>query len=169
MEHIRVASGASNGSIYHHFGSKQAIALELYEEGRRRYETDMLAALHRETAPEAGVRALVAGHLRWGQAHRDWSLLLTRLGTADIAGEFPERIATLHAGFAKAVHAWFAPFIRRRLVADLPPEIFLLQALGPGMAFARLWLAGATALDVKAAARLLANAAWKSLRGSASP
>src|SRR5262245_26592217 len=65
MENIRDASGASHGSIYHHFGSKEAIALALYEEGMHDYQDAVLTQLAKQTTVEDGIRALIATHLRW--------------------------------------------------------------------------------------------------------
>ncbi|MBI5801642.1 MAG: TetR/AcrR family transcriptional regulator [Verrucomicrobia bacterium] len=163
LQQIRLASGASHGSIYHHFGSKQAIARELYEEGRRQYTQHMLAALRRQQSPEAAVRVLVTEHLRWTRLHRDWTLFLTRIATAEVNAEMRGRMMELDAEFADAVHEWFAPFIRKRLIVRLPAELLVLQLFGPCIAFARRWIGGMASTGIRSAERLLADAAWHAL------
>src|SRR3982074_2149649 len=66
IEEIRTRSGASIGSIYHHFGSKEQSAAELYVGGLRAYQQGFGRVLeeHADDA-EAGIRAVVRHHLRW--------------------------------------------------------------------------------------------------------
>jgi AcrR family transcriptional regulator len=66
VEEICGRSGASVGSVYHHFGSKEGLAGAVYEAALSGYQSSFLAALEEHPADaEAGVRAMVAAHLRW--------------------------------------------------------------------------------------------------------
>src|SRR5919199_2136738 len=65
IEEIRAVSGASTGSIYHHFGGKEQLAAALYVEGLRDYQERFLAVLRAGAGAEATVRGIVTGHLRW--------------------------------------------------------------------------------------------------------
>jgi AcrR family transcriptional regulator len=79
VEEIRRRSGASIGSIYHHFGGKEGIAAELYVEGLRGYQEGFLRALEagdgsepggggagaERAGAETGIRGLVSHHLSW--------------------------------------------------------------------------------------------------------
>ena len=76
VEDVRRLSGASVGSIYHHFGGKEGLAAALYVEALRSYQDGFLAVLEREQEAERGVRALVRHHLRWVAAHPDLARLL---------------------------------------------------------------------------------------------
>ncbi|MDZ4288219.1 MAG: TetR/AcrR family transcriptional regulator [Prosthecobacter sp.] len=163
LQQIRLASGASHGSIYHHFGSKQAIALELYEEGRRNYAEHIRVALRRQETAEGAVRMLVAEHLHWTRTHRNWALFLTRIATAEVDDTMRERLIETDAEFAAEVHQWFAPFMQKGMIVRLPPELLVLQLFGPCRAYARLWLAGRASQDIKSAVRLLAEGAWRAL------
>lgn len=69
VEHSTIAeicrlSGVSNGSVFHHFGSKEAIALEIFLAVRRDYWQQVLAAMEAcaevPDAAEASVRAAFA-------------------------------------------------------------------------------------------------------------
>ena len=48
VDDVRRLSGASVGSIYHHFGDKEGLAAALYVEGLRSYQEGFLAVLERE-------------------------------------------------------------------------------------------------------------------------
>src|SRR5689334_13103758 len=62
IEHIRDASGASFGSIYHHFGSKQAIAAALYVEGLHELDLALSAARESQANVRDGLKAQVQGY-----------------------------------------------------------------------------------------------------------
>src|ERR1700692_544606 len=83
IEQIRQASGASLGSIYHHFGSKEAIALAVYAGAVQEYQAHVLQQLRAANSAQAGVRAMVTAHLEWNEANANLSLYLTRVEMAD--------------------------------------------------------------------------------------
>src|SRR3954451_5869963 len=64
LDDIREGSGASIGSIYHHFGDKEGIAAALYAQLLAEWQDGFVAAL-RGRGAERGVRAAVDHHLRW--------------------------------------------------------------------------------------------------------
>src|SRR3954452_639361 len=64
LDDIREGSGASIGSIYHHFGDKEGIASALYAQLLAEWQDGFVAAL-RGRGAERGVRAAVDHHLRW--------------------------------------------------------------------------------------------------------
>ena len=62
MDDLRRRSGASIGSIYHHFGTKEVVAAALYAGGLRDYQGGYLRELERHTDAQAAVRAVVEYH-----------------------------------------------------------------------------------------------------------
>src|SRR3954451_20796575 len=60
IDDVRERSGASVGSIYHHYGSKEGIAAALFVEGMRSYQHGAVAALRAK-----GVRGFVKRHVGW--------------------------------------------------------------------------------------------------------
>src|SRR3954471_14596924 len=68
LDDIRERSGASIGSIYHHFGDKEGIAASLYAQLLGEWQRGFVNALRAKGA-EAGVRAAVDYHLRWAARH----------------------------------------------------------------------------------------------------
>src|SRR5664279_3306373 len=80
IEGIRNRSGASVGSIYHHFGSKEELAATLYVEGLRSYQEGFVAALDAAGSTQAGVEDAVRHHLAWIVDHHELAgfLLLER-------------------------------------------------------------------------------------------
>src|SRR5258708_34700305 len=70
MEDIRKLSGASTGSIYHHFSNKELLARALYLEGRTSLNAALSASLI-EQAPREGIESLVQTFLAWVEHHAD--------------------------------------------------------------------------------------------------
>src|ERR671914_2892020 len=68
---IRKRAGASTGSIYHHFKSKEQIAASLYLQGVVETQEAGLRALLRTKSGEAGVAAQVRSYIDWVVAHPD--------------------------------------------------------------------------------------------------
>src|SRR5664279_1260174 len=88
IEDVKKRSGASVGSIYHHFGGKDGIAVALYVEILRGYQAGVLRALGRAPDAEGGVRALVRHHLRWVERNPERARFLLQGGaTREHAGE----------------------------------------------------------------------------------
>lgn len=53
------ASGVSNGSVFHHFGSKDAIALQVYIAARAHFWDRVIGAMEAETSALDGLEACV--------------------------------------------------------------------------------------------------------------
>src|SRR4051812_22348649 len=152
IDEICRRSGASNGSVYHHFGSKDGIAAELTARFLADYQRGFLQAL-REGAARHGVRAAVAHHLRWVVAHPDWARFLLRHAAGG------ERLVALNRAFYADVEAWFA----RHRMRDLPLDVRAAILIGPAQEVSRAWLDGRTATPPDEAADALGEAAWRAL------
>ncbi len=164
IEQIRDTSGVSHGSIYHHFGSKAAIALALYEEGMHDYRETVLSRLTRQATAEQGIRAIVEAHLEWTANDPARSLYLTRVASADVAGETAARIDAVNREFFHAVGGWLAPFAERGTIMAAVPELSVALILGPAAHLCRHWLAGRVTGDLLSFSNELANAAWQAMR-----
>jgi len=165
IEDIRAKSGASIGSIYHHFRSKENLAATLYVEGLRDYQAGLLRALRRCRSAETGIRAVVAYHLAWIRRHANWARYLLQMREAGFMTAAEEAIRELNRAFLRDVDAWFAPYVRSGAVIRLPPGLFTAIVLGPAQMFARNWVAGRTSVTLEHAARVLGEAAAKATRG----
>jgi AcrR family transcriptional regulator len=166
LKDIRKRSGASTGSIYHHFASKEGLGAALYVEGLRDYQRGLVRELARHGNAERGVKSIVAYHLRWVERHPEWArFLLTMRQTEFVAAAEPE-IAELNRALAREVLAWFAPHVDGGTVARLPFDLSIAILVGPSQEFARHWLAGTSRTTIRKAARSLAEAAWQAVRGS---
>jgi AcrR family transcriptional regulator len=160
---IRRRSGASVGSIYHHFGDKEGIASALHLEGLIDYQGGFLAALTGATGARDGVERGVRHHVQWIARHPDRArfMLLGRDAGLTLATERPLR--ELNRRFFGAVQRWVAPLVENGELRELSPEVLTALWIGPSQELARHWLAGRTRVNPAEAAPVLAEAAWKSM------
>jgi AcrR family transcriptional regulator len=167
IDDIRARSGASIGSIYHHFGDKASLAATLYEEALAQYREGMLARAERATSARSLVRGIVVYHLEWAATHPVLARYLMRNRHADgvLARDAALRQGTV--AFLRAMHAHLTPHVDRGEVVRMPASLYSLVLLGPAHEMLRRWLAGELALDPRSVANTLADLAWKALRADA--
>jgi AcrR family transcriptional regulator len=157
---IRRASGASVGSLYHHFGGKDRIAAALYVDGLAGYQAGFLAALREHDDARAAVEALVGHHLAWVREHPDLARFILAVGETEVLAAAAPELRRRNRAFFAAVGHWFAG---RPELPDLPSDLLESLLLGPTQEFARHWLAGRAATTPERAEPVLAAAAWRAL------
>ena len=164
IDDVRARSGASVGSIYHHFGGKEGLAAALYVEAMRSYQQGVLAELDRDRSARAAVHALVRHHLRWIADHPDLAryLFTQREPEVLLASQAPLR--ELNRELFARVRGWIDEQARTGAIRRLPFDVFHAVVLGPAQEFARHWLAGRAETSLAAAERSLAAAAWNAVR-----
>lgn len=142
IEMIRAASGASTGSLYHHFGNKERIAAEVYVEGLRRFRLRQADYLARAQTLEEGIRALVHAHVDWIVAEPDWAGYLFNhrgvLAQGGLEAEYREELR----GSQAPVAAWFLARLPAGQRLRWPAEAYVSLLVGPVHDYARHWLAG---------------------------
>ena len=158
IDDVRARSGASVGSIYHHFGGKDGIAAALYVEILRDYQAGVLRALGRSADAEDGVRALVRGHLRWVERNPERARFLLQGGAARAAAG--DELRALNRELSAALADWVES---RPEIRPLPREVFYAAVIGPAQELSRHWLAGRVDSLSKLEAEL-ATAAWRAVR-----
>lgn len=164
IEEIRQRSGASIGSIYHHFGGKEGLAAELYVHGLRGYQEGLLSVIERRDDPESAVRGVVRHHLRWVERNPRLAQFLMGRRETELRLVTEARVRELNRGFFPRVTAWVERHVREGTLRPLPADLWEPVLLGPSQEFARLWLAGRTRSSLRRAERELADATWDAVR-----
>jgi AcrR family transcriptional regulator len=151
-------SGASVGSLYHHFGGKDELAQELYLETLRDYQRGFLAVLRRESDPELGIKGLVRHHLRWVRRNPERARYLLRGRPRE-----NDALRDVNRELFRATAAWLEPHVEAGRVRRLPLDLTYAILAGPAQEFSRHWLAGRMRTPAREAERELADAAWRAL------
>lgn len=142
IEMIRAASGASTGSLYHHFGNKERIAAEVYMEGMRRFRIAQQDYVQRAASLEEGIRAIVHAHVDWISANPDWARYLFNhrgvLEKAGVLAGYGEELRASQEGLAQ----WFQARMPVGQRLRWPQQAYVSLLVGPVHDYARHWLAG---------------------------
>ena len=165
MEDIRKLSGASTGSIYHHFSNKEMLARALYLEGRSSLNAALFASLTANTLRE-GIEALVHAYLNWFEQHADLGQYLLQAGESEYLSAYIKvlrqktRTMLPTERLSGQVLQWLAPYISDGSVVNLPQSLYIPLILGPSREFVRIWLRTRQPAEIQEIREPLAKAAW---------
>ena len=160
---LRVAR-CSVGSLYHHFGSKEGIAEELFIDGIERFNRGLLRRLKASRGAEESVRAVVYFYCDWTVRNR---ALASYLHSRDIdfSEEARNRLKAIYRDYLGEVFEWFAPFVADGAMRRLPREVYVPLISGPIQEYVRRWLSGHHERSPVALKALFADAAWNAVKG----
>jgi AcrR family transcriptional regulator len=164
IEEIRAASGASTGSIYHHFRGKEELAADLYVEGLRHYQRSFLDALRGGGGAESTVRAIVVNHLRWVQGNRDMARYLLSSREAEVVRATDGELRAMNRAVIGATRKWIERETEAGALRALPTVLYYALLIGPAQEFARQWVRGGDRGAMDDALRHLPAAAWRAVR-----
>ena len=164
IEDVRRRSGASVGSLYHRFGSKEGIAAAVYLDALADYQREFVATLARARGASGGVKAAVRMHLRWVRQNPDRARFLFAVAGADVRRAARPELRELNDSFFAYVEAWLGPHVDAREIRSASMDVVYALWLGPSQELARLWLARGGHGTLRGETTLLADAAWRSLR-----
>lgn len=164
IEMVRARSGASVGSLYHHFGSKEGIVAALYFEALGEQTEAIQAQIEAAGANvREGVRGIVLGYVDWVEAHPQRARFLFQSRAFVAKGPQAEGLVERAVGRYQALLAWFEPHRQAGVLQDIPCEIYPSLVIGPAQSYCRAWLSGATSRQPSLYREVLADAAWRSV------
>jgi len=161
IEHIRCRSGASTGSIYHHFGNKEGIAGALYLHGKALYWDGVFQVLEKAQTGEELIKGVVHHHLDWTEAHPGWARYLLYMRRDAVIKEAEAELRRLTAETLSKVGTIVRPFVERGEIAPYPKELYIPLLIGPAQEVIRHWLAGRSNTPPSQIKDTLAEAAWR--------
>ncbi|WP_164021305.1 TetR/AcrR family transcriptional regulator [Pyxidicoccus trucidator] len=163
IEDIRKVSGASVGSVYHHFGAKEGIAVALYIDCLRQHQEALRARLEREHDAEGFVRAVVTHHIAWSRANPEAARYLIQMRRDEAVSAAEPEVQEATGGFVRDGYARLKEYAKEGHLLRLPTTAYLPLLIGPAQELLRYWASGRGELKA-GIEKVLADAAWKSLR-----
>jgi len=164
---IRERSGASTGSIYHHFQSKEQLGAAVYLEGILDWQAGFIHELEQHQDAKEGILAIVRFHLDWVRRNPDWYRYLFQMRRLEFMSSVEDEIKRVNDRFFRRVATWFKQHIQAGRLKKLPKELYVSILMGPCQDFAKQLLSGPSTLDIDRAAQALGEAAWNSLKTKA--
>lgn len=162
---ICARAGVSVGSVYHHFDSKEHIAVTLYADSLREYQAGVLEIVRGASGAEEGISEVVRFHLRWLGEHPIKAVfLLSHDGEAGFARLASSGSVRHNRRFLRAIGRWFDEQVAAGQVRPLPLGVATALWTGPAQEWARRWVAGGRRDDLLGASAHLAVGAWEALR-----
>jgi AcrR family transcriptional regulator len=166
ISRIRERSGVSNGALFHHFHTKEAIVDALYVDAIESFQQGLWELLRRRSRSlRAALRAAISHQLHWIEEHQDQARFLYMRGHLDWDSPASAQLQELNRNLAQAYREWMAPLVERGQVR--PMSMLMLNAIvtGPVHAIAGRWLAGQLRSPLHDYLDELADAASAALSG----
>ncbi|MDD0844000.1 TetR/AcrR family transcriptional regulator [Pseudomonas sp. Gutcm_11s] len=164
IEMIRDRSGASIGSLYHHFGNKERIIGALYLAGTAEYAAMLAEGFTSADSAEACVHLLVHSYVDWVVANPDWARFILHSRGRVEAGEMGEELREANRVHYRRILDALAVYREQGLFKAMPADCFSSVVIGPTHDFARNWLAGRTHTELAECRELLGRVAWDSVK-----
>lgn len=139
---IRREAGVSNGSFFHAFPSKQALAAALFIEALRCYHAAMMAALTPAQSAADGISSLISTHVEWVVGNRSDALFMFEKSRAEWLADVRDAQSASNHELRRKIEAWRAPRLKAGDLRNLTTDTFISQVIGPAQIFCRAWLSG---------------------------
>jgi AcrR family transcriptional regulator len=164
---IRDDSGVSNGALFHHFPSKEAIADALYVEGIASFQKGLWALIRsRPRSVRAAVRGTIGHQLAWVEQHAELARFVYMRGHLDWDSPANVELTTLNRDLGAAFGEWMRPLVDSGEIRPLSMLVISALVNGPAHAIARRWLAGHLDRPPSTFTDELADGACAALRGT---
>lgn len=159
---ITSASGVSAGSIYHHFGSLQGVALALAQTWLNRLLDELGKALEQTDDARSGVHAVVRAYLGFARLNPDAARLMHSVTADREITAHAHRVRGAQEARLAPIAAWLYAHQASGQLVDLPLPVLESLILGPVTGIVRRWLSVGD-IDMEEAARTVPDRIWRSV------
>jgi AcrR family transcriptional regulator len=163
MEEVRRQAEVSNGSLYHLFPSKAALAARLYCDGMIESQNGIIDALDITQDAQKGVRGAVAFQTSWVDSHTQLARLIYADWTDDVLAAAAPSLDGPSRQYVRVVDRWLRDRVAAGELIDRPFAVLHALWLGPTQEYCRHWLRGRSRLRPRHVTDDLAGGAWRAL------
>ena len=161
---ICARSAASIGSVYHHFGSKEGIAVALLVEGMGDNARQLEQRLAATSGARAGVATVVGSLIDWIAVQPAWARFIYSVSRGAIREAGSTGLTQVNQYYAQVIADYFGPYLAAGAFRPLPQECFAPLVIGPVHYYARRWLNGQAQGDIRDYKTVFAQAAWDAVK-----
>jgi AcrR family transcriptional regulator len=163
-------SGVSNGSIYHHFGTKDGALGALLLRAVEDYQNTILAVLdHNRDDPRAGIHELVTTHLQWMEDHKRGARLLLEYRDLVTAQPYRRQLQSLNRVFLRRNMSWLQAHAQAGRLPEIDIEPAHAMVFAPAQELCRRWLRQRSATRPTEFADVLGAGAWEAMSAGLTP
>lgn len=141
---VREMADVSNGSFFHFFPTKEALAGALFLDSLHSYHTAMISSLSPRSSAGDGIAMLLERHLDWVVSRRREARFLFEQVRADWLTTVRAEQRESNEEFRTAIERWREPLIGAGFLLPMPSQVFVAQLIGPAQILCRAWLSGRT-------------------------
>ncbi len=163
IEDIRAESGASTGSIYHQFASKDEILALIYCRAVSAYRDGLTESLRSRPEPRQGVRAAVDFHVRWIDSHRALARIMLRWDESELSETGRAMLAAETRRFSVDLGRWLKQAAASGSIRPMSHEVYAALFLGPLLEYGRRMVHNLTIRPLEEGCEALADGIWCAL------
>jgi AcrR family transcriptional regulator len=163
---VRERSGASNGALFHHFPTKDALADALYLDAIASFQEGLWELLERQPRSlRVAVRGVISHQIEWIEKNVDRARFVYIRGSLDWETAAGAELEQMNRRLSAAFSNWMAPLVESGRVR--PMSMLLVNAIvtGPVHSLGQRWLAGGLTAPLHDYVEDLADAACSALTG----
>ena len=164
IEDIRIESGASIGSIYHQFASKDEILAHIYSRALSAYRAGITESLRSHDGPKDGIRAAVQFHVRWIDSHRALARIMLHWDESELSEAGRQMLEEETGRFSIELDRWLKEAAAAGAIRSMPHEISAALFLGPLLEYGRRMVHNLTRRPLDEGCEALAAGIWHALR-----
>ncbi len=159
LQEVRQRAGVSNGSLFHHFRTRQDLTAAVVGEALEEHQRVLLSELDGD--PESGITAAVRRHLAWVDDNRHIARLLLTAPPDVLRMSLSGPVLDSNRRFFTQLGRWLR---EHGWHEQVPLPVVLALWIGPAQELSRQRLAQDDDASVSDAADALAAGAWAALR-----
>ncbi len=140
MDQVRQLAGVSNGSLYHHFPTKEKLVDALYAYTLRDFHSALLAAIPARASAQAGVKGLIRAYIQWVVTHPERAQLLHKLRRSGDMTDAGSQRNTVNAEAFGALAAWMQARVDAGEMRAMPFAVWMALVFSPAMSMTQQWV-----------------------------
>lgn len=164
IEDIRQLSGASVGSIYHHFGSKARIASHLYIEGHKNKHQHIVGQLIMASCAETTLKTLITAYIDWTKENQGWAKFLLTFHHSVMPDDLATHEQDQRQHFTNNLLHTINQYVEDGKIKKMTSELYVPVIFGPIISVSRDCLVRNSLHELEQHGLHLAEAAWQALR-----
>ncbi len=163
LEVLCARVGVTKGSVYHHFTSKEQIAVTLYSEAIGSLQAEIASAISDASSAREVVLRLVSSYLAWFQRRPALGAFVFQVMDGHALDAYAEPVRATQVAFIDVLAARLEDFVARGEVQPATARLHVAFVIGPSRDFLRGWLPAPDAKAMREALRVLPPAAYESV------